>query len=399
MKILTFADYYLPGFRAGGPVRTISAMVSQLPEPLQFLIVTRDRDYADRQAYPGVRVNEWTDVGRAKVLYLPKRNLNISTLVRLVRATGPDIIYANSLFSRITIRLLIARRLGSLGMIPIILAPRGELSAGALRLRRRRKKVFLTVGKHVGLFGRLLWQASTERERSDIMRALGDNQSIRVSQNIAIAPDIFNHHGDHPFQGKSSKRSGAARFVFLSRITPMKNLRTVIELIGTLAGEVSLDIFGPVDDQIYLRECQSAASEVRPNVKITWRGSVAPDDVIPVISGFDFFVLPTLGENFGHVILESLSAGCPVLLSDRTPWNNIEANGAGWILPLEQRARWAEVLQDCVGMDNSSHLEMRLKTRSTAQQFDVHGSAIQQNVALFEEASHRLAKHSRSQGS
>jgi len=391
MKILTFTDYYLPGFKAGGPVRTISGMVSQLPDRFQLLIVTRDRDYADRQAYPGVRVNEWTDVGRAKVLYLPKRNLNISNLIRLVRAAGPDIVYANSLFSRITIRLLVASKLGGIRMLPMVLAPRGEFSAGALKLRRRRKKVFLTLGKNIGLFNRVLWQASTEGERSDIMLALGDNQSIRVSQNIAIAPDIFEHRGDHPLPETSSKRSGTARFIFLSRVSPMKNLRALIELIGALAGEVSLDIFGPVDDPTYLRECQSAASEVRPNVKIVWRGSVAPDNVIHVISGFDFLVLPTLGENFGHVILESLTAGCPVLLSDRTPWNRIEASGAGWILPLEQRARWSEVLQRCVEMDNPSHLVMRLRARSAAEQLCDRESAIKQNVALFDDASQRAA--------
>jgi glycosyltransferase involved in cell wall biosynthesis len=111
--------------------------------------------------------------------------------------------------------------------------------------------------------------------------------------------------------------------------------------------------------------------------------------VTAVIAGFDFFVLPTLGENFGHVILESLSAGCPVLLSDRTPWKRLEADGAGWILPLEQRQRWVEVLQRCVEMDNPTHQEMRKRARGAAQSYAQRESAIQQNVALFEEAVRR----------
>ena len=389
MKILTFMDYYLPGFKAGGPIRTVSMMVSQLPESFKFLIVTRDRDHTDRRAHPGIRTNEWTDVGRAKVWYLPKRDLSIANLARLARLVKPDVLYANSFFSRITIRLLVARSLGLLGEIPMVLAPRGEFSAGALTIRQGRKKVFLTLGRSLGLFGNLLWQASSEAERTDILRALGERQSVRVSQNIAVAPDIFDHRVDHPFPTGAPKRGGAARFVFLSRVSPMKNLRTAIELLGTLSGEVSLDIFGPVDDAKYWRECQAAAAKVPPNVKVTWRGNVSPTDVTAVIAGFDFFVLPTLGENFGHVILESLSAGCPVLLSDRTPWKRLEADGAGWILPLEQRQRWVEVLQRCVEMDNPTHQEMRKRARGAAQSYAQRESAIQQNVALFEEAVRR----------
>ena len=386
MKILTFADYYLPGFKAGGPIRTISAMVSQLPDEIEFLIVTRDRDHTDHHPYANVRTNEWTDVGRAKVLYLPKGDLGLARLVQLVHTVKPDVLYANSLFSRVTIRLLLAQRLGQLGTLPFVLAPRGEFSAGALRIRPGRKKAFLTLGKYSGLFRELLWQASTELEGAEIVRALGERQSVRVSRNIAIAPDIFDHGGDFLAPETVPKRSGSARFVFLSRVSPMKNLHSAIELVGTVSGEVSLDIFGPVDDRKYWQECQAAVAKVRPNVKVAWRGTVNPTEVLACIAGFDFFILPTLGENFGHVILESLSAGCPVLLSDRTSWGRLETDGAGWIMPLEQRGRWIEVLQHCVAMDHPSHQAMRKRATIAARRYDDRQSAVQQNVALFEEA-------------
>jgi glycosyltransferase involved in cell wall biosynthesis len=384
-KILTFTDHYLPGFKAGGPVRTISGMVGQLPRHLQFWIVTRDRDYADRQAYPGVRVNEWTEVGRAKVLYLPKRALSTANLVRLFCAKQPQVIYANSLFSRVTIRLLFASRLGLLGTTPIVLAPRGEFSPGALRIRRLRKRMFLTLSRHAGLFRKLLWQASSEAERSDIERALG-GKLVSEAPRIAIAPDIFEDRGSYAIPVQSGKCRGMARFVFLSRVSPMKNLRTAIELVGSLSGEVSLDIFGPVDDKKYFDECQAAIKGVRSNVRITWRGSVAPDEVVGIIAGFDFFILPTFGENFGHVILESLSASCPVLLSNRTSWCRLEADGAGWIVPLENRTRWLEVLQHCVEMDNLAHQAMRLRASVAAKECQARESAIIQNVGLFEQA-------------
>jgi glycosyltransferase involved in cell wall biosynthesis len=364
-------------------------MVSQLPQSLEFLIVTGDRDHTAEHAYPGVRPNEWTDVGKAKVLYLPKRDLSVASLARLVHATKPNVIYINSLFSRVSIRLLVARRLGGLGTVPVVLAPRGEFSPGALRIRTGRKSVFLALAGRLGFFHDLVWQASTEQERADIMQALGDRQSIRVSRNIAIAQDIFHHQDAQGISTGMCKRGGAARFVFLSRVSPMKNLRVAIELVGRLSGEVSLDIFGPVDDPKYWAECKAATSAVRPNVKVSWRGSVKPAEVVSVIAGYDFFILPTLGENFGHVILEAMSAGCPVLLSNRTPWKRLEEDGGGWILPLEEPARWMEVLQRCVEMNDQEHQEMRQRAISAAPGYAERDSAIRQNVALFEEVIRR----------
>jgi glycosyltransferase involved in cell wall biosynthesis len=384
VKILTFVDNYLPGFKAGGPIRTISAMVSNLPGHLEFLIVTGDRDHTDQEPFPGVRLNEWTDVGRAKVLYRPKRYLGLAHLILLVRAVKPDVIYANSLFSRTSLRLLVARRLRILGKVPMVLAPRGEFSPGALRIRKWRKSVFLALAGPLGFFHDLIWQASTERERDHIVSVLGDRQSVRVSRNIAVAQDIF-EHGSHAKSTGTHKRSGIARFIFLSRVSPMKNLRMAIELVGGLAGDVSLDIFGPADDQKYRTECLASAAAVRSNVKVRWRGNVKPEEVVSVIAGFDFFILPTLGENFGHVILEALCAGCPVLLSDRTPWKKLEEDGAGWVLPLEEPARWKDVLQSCVEMDHSRYQEMSQRATVVAQEYAEPESAIRQNVALFDE--------------
>jgi glycosyltransferase involved in cell wall biosynthesis len=361
-------------------------MVSLLSGRFDFLIVTLDRDFGDHEAYPSARPNEWVQVGMGKVLYMPKRDLRIATLVRIVQSTKPDVLYANSFFSRTTIRLLVARRLGWLGSVPMVLAPRGEFSPGALKLRQGRKRTFLALGSRLGLFRNLLWQASTEFERDDILRAFGSHEEVTVSRSIAIAPDLFEPHDHRHDRSNAPKTRGRARFVFLSRISPKKNLRTAIELIGLLSGDVSLDIYGGIDDQRYWRECQAAMSRVGPGIRTKWHGYLEPNRVIDVFAGFDFFVFPTLGENFGHVILESLRAGCPVVLSDTTPWKRIEADGAGWVLPLAQRDRWGEVLRRCVDMDEESHVAMREGARSAAHRCNDQESAVQQNVALFEAA-------------
>ncbi|MGQ7181765.1 hypothetical protein ACUOA5_45675, partial [Escherichia coli] len=53
-----------------------------------------------------------------------------------------------------------------------------------------------------------------------------------------------------------------------------------------------------------------------------------------------------------HVIVESLLAGCPVIISDQTPWKNIEHEGAGWTIPLEKEETFISALNDIVHMDS-----------------------------------------------
>ena len=63
---------------------------------------------------------------------------------------------------------------------------------------------------------------------------------------------------------------------------------------------------------------------------------------------YDVFYFPTKSENFGQVIWESLSCGCPVLISDQTPWNNIENHHVGWVRSLSMVENFSKVLQGII---------------------------------------------------
>src|SRR5205807_5753274 len=99
-----------------------------------------------------------------------------------------------------------------------------------------------------------------------------------------------------------------------------------------LSKPVEFDIYGPLEDVAYWSRCQSSLREIPPWVQIRYRGELAPSEVCRTFAGYDAFVFPTLGENFGHVIAESLSASCPVICSDRTPWTSVLESGGGAIV-------------------------------------------------------------------
>ena len=74
-KILVFVARYLPGYKSGGPIRSISNLVESLGGEFDFYVVTSDRDAGEDRPYPSIRRSSWTEVGNARVLYLPPESL------------------------------------------------------------------------------------------------------------------------------------------------------------------------------------------------------------------------------------------------------------------------------------------------------------------------------------
>jgi glycosyltransferase involved in cell wall biosynthesis len=68
------------------------------------------------------------------------------------------------------------------------------------------------------------------------------------------------------------------------------------------------------------------------HIRVVYRGELAHEEVRRTFANYDAFILPTRGENFGHAIAESLSASCPVVCSDRTPWTSVLEGGGGTVL-------------------------------------------------------------------
>ena len=119
------------------------------------------------------------------------------------------------------------------------------------------------------------------------------------------------------------------------------------------------------------------------NVKVAYNGPVNHSEVFSVMAKHDLFFLPTLGENFGHVIYEALACGLPVLISDQTPWRNLEAKGIGWDLPLSNPEQFCQVIDKCAVMDSVMFNGMRKNAQTYAKQFYLSSSVVSRNRELF----------------
>ncbi|GAK57150.1 glycosyl transferase group 1 [Candidatus Vecturithrix granuli] len=379
MKILILNDYYLPGYKSGGPLRTLVNMVERLGEEFAFFLMARDRDAGDRSPYPEIQVDAWQYLDRLCVFYASPRGKLFRKLRTGIFQTGPDLLYLNSMFSaHFTITPLCLRRLFLLPRIPVILAPRGMLSPGAIELKGLKKQVFLHLAQLLRLYHGIVWQASSEYEAEDIRCIFGGGVQIVVAPDI-VAPSLLKT----PQPASSPKQIGELKLIFLSRIDRKKNLDAALMMLREIQGNIQFHIYGPVKDQAYWEECQQIIKELPPNIHVQYYGTVLPENVSSLFSEYALFFFPTRSENFGHVILEALSAGCPVLISDQTPWRDLETSRAGWVVPLNQPERFREILKISVNMDQQEHRIWREHARNYAERIITNDEVLDQNRQLF----------------
>lgn len=377
LNILTFVKAYYPGGKGGGPLRSIANAVALLGSEFNFSVVTRDRDYGDRSSYEGIVVGTWSDVRGANVFYLSSGVGFFIQLIRLIFSTRWDVLYLNSFFDhKMTFwGLLAARLLGRDG--DVLLAPRGEFSEGALSFKSAKKRLYIKALKRLGLLRHTIFQASTAAEAEEIEQVLGvDRSRIRIALNLAMPPAALSSAGDE-------QDNGLLKLVFLSRLVPKKNLEFALSLLAKVGGDVIFDVYGVFEDEDYRRACTELASTLPENITVNFNGYVEPDNVGEVLVRSDLFYFPTLGENYGHVIAESLAVGTPVLLSNKTPWSGLEEEGLGWVCALETPNEFVRVLNGFRSVAAGSAYRNRALVREKARKRISSDADIQANREVF----------------
>lgn len=339
MRILTATDYYLPGFR-GGTLRALANIVDRMAPRHEFWIVTGDRDAGERTPYDRVDVGRWHSVGDAQVYYTRRARPALGELTDIVRHVRPDLLLLFGVFSSLSIRLLLLRRVGALPRVPVLLAPAGELTPGALAQKWLKKAIFLRVAFLLRFYDDVHWKATSAAELEDIRSWVGSSARMHLSPEMP--PRALPEAAAPP-----QKTAGSARLLFLSRVSPVKNLHFLLEQLRGLNGHIALDVVGPADED-YLRMCRRIAGTLDASVTVAFLGEVPHEQVMAEYAARHYFVLPSLGESFGYAILEALAAGRPVLISDATPWTGLDRAGAGWTLPLSDPAAWRAALQQCI---------------------------------------------------
>jgi len=379
--VLTTVPYYLPGFKGGGKLVTVRNLVAALNPHFKFKVLTADRDLGEAHSYSGIIANRWIANHACEALYTDARRVSMGAIRGILNRTAYDILHLNTLFSRpFGIGPLLLRKMGLLPRRPVIIAPRGELSPGALAIKSGRKRSFLATARRLGLCEGVIWQASTVLEASDIRAIFG------ARCDLTVAPDLPSSEYRDWRPSQHYKHRGHLEMVFLSRITPKKNLDLALEILHTTSDDITLRICGPIGENDYWARCQKLILTLPRNIRTEYVGPIASSEVGNTLNRHGLFFLPTASENFGFVILEALLAGCPILISDQTPWRDLAIKGVGWDLPLNRPDLFRSAIKECVAMDERTHRAMSFRARELALDYLANDDSAIRNLTMFHRA-------------
>ena len=390
-KILTFVGYYLPGFRGGGPIRSIANLVEVLGGDYDFFIVTSDRDLGDDAPYEGIEGGCWEKVGNARVRYLSKSEKSFFKFCRLVNELDCDVLYLNSFFDRVfSIQVLLARRLGLIRRAPILISPRGEFALAALAIRSAKKRVFISLARILGLHKGANWQASNPHELSQLEDFSSCYGIVIPQENLNVASDLSVASSVVPKSLTEHASLDGLRICFLSRLSPMKNLDFAINVLGKVKSNICFDIYGPKESLDYWVECEKRISMLPGHIRVRYLGEVESSGVVSAIRPYDLFFVPSRGENYGHVFAESLAAGVPILVSDMTPWRKLEELGIGWDWPLSDVANFVSSIESYARLSPSERLSTNLCCLRYSQNARNEDLAVHANRRMLDQVASQL---------
>jgi glycosyltransferase involved in cell wall biosynthesis len=336
-KIFITIPWFVPAFRAGGPVQSVANLVSQLHENVQFYIICQDVDL-NGAVLDGIKVNEWVEFNdHTKVLYSTPGKIS-DTIVKQAEKLKPDILFIVGLFS------------WHFNIVPVlyckgpkkILSVRGMLHPGALSQKRRKKKTFLTLFKLFEYHYSVHFHATDADERNFIINKFGEVAKVSVAGNFP------NKIGRLPMP---EKEDGGLRLITIALVSPMKNILRVIQALMKCSGRIQYSIYGPVKDEEYWDECKEAIKLLPANVTVTYHKEIAPFQVKDALREGHVFILPSKSENFGHAIFEALSAGRPVITSFNTPWKGLKEAEAGINVDVTDEEALVKAIGLFVNMD------------------------------------------------
>jgi glycosyltransferase involved in cell wall biosynthesis len=285
--------------------------------------------------------HDWSRIPVLSRLYLSKSLQN----ALLASSLTADVFHAHGLWLMPNVYpAWVARR----AQKPLVISPRGMLGGAALRFSSLRKQVFWSALQAAAVRGADCLHA-TSRQEHDEIREFG------LRNPIAIIPNGVDIPTYNPFP---RAENGMRTVLYLGRLHPKKGIDQLIAAWAKVEDRHSgwqLEIVGPLTGS-YPEELRRMIAETGIK-RARLMGPAYGADKTEAYQRSDLFVLPTLNENFGNTIAESLALGIPVITTKGAPWEGLETRHCGWWVD-HGVSSLANALDQAMGLDRDRLTDM-----------------------------------------
>jgi glycosyltransferase involved in cell wall biosynthesis len=322
LKILQICAAYKPAFIYGGPTMSVSMLAEQLARAgiSTEVFTTTANGKNELQVSPtqptmvdGVSVRYFRRVTKDHTHFSP------SLLKQLWKESLDfDLIHIHAWWNLVSI---FACMIALMRNVPVLVSPRGTLSEYSFQNKNIGIKwaIHNLLGKY--LLNRCYIHVTSERENNTV-RCLIHPKSITVQPNFVKLPAKI--------ALRNNIASSCLRLLFFSRIEEKKGLDILFDAVAKVAVPFKLTIAGD-GDKDYIEHLKTIAVNNNIADKINWAGFYN-ENKFDVLRQHDLFVLPSYDENFGNTVIESLSVGTPVLISEQVGLADyVKKNNLGWV--------------------------------------------------------------------
>jgi glycosyltransferase involved in cell wall biosynthesis len=367
-KLLICYSYFLPAYKAGGPIQSIANLIRNLHADFDIYVLTSNTEFGGQVLE--IEPNQWVDFeqNKAKVMYLSPENHSFFAIKKILQHLQPDKIFVNGLYSV------------PFTWVPALLYPaktivhvRGMLHPGALNQKSFKKRLFLAGIKITGLQSKVTFCVSDETEALNTKAVFGEKVKVQIAQNFPASFEAL---------PALHKEVGEIKLVSIALISPMKNHALVLEALQQVQSKVVWDIYGPIKDQKYWDQCKQLILNLSSNCEVNYKGELNPTQVYTTLQNYHVFILPSESENFGHALYEAMIAAKPIMTSCHTPWNDLNENLAGWNVQLNTNAI-QDAIENAAALQNETYISMTEKVRDYAVKAINREKIVNENIKLF----------------
>ncbi len=361
MNILHITPSYKPAYVYGGTTISVStlceAQAALLPNQINEAVhkITVYTTTANGNTELDVVTNKPIRIEGVEVWYFNRQtkdhtHFSIELLKKVFKtAQNFDAIHVHSWWNTV---VLLSVLICILKGVKVIVAPRGMLGEYTLQSQKNSPKSIFhkLIGKKLLQKSYLHLTAPIEREE---VNYLNDNRVFVLPNLLSIPTNQNNINQNLKIE---NEQFSIFKLVFMSRIHHKKGIEVLIESIAQFYNQsnniknqkidLQLDLIGKSESIDYENSLKQLISQKTLDNKINWIGWLEGNQKFEHLENSDLFVLPSFNENFANVVIECLSTGTPVLLSDKVGLADyVKEKELGWVCQTNNVESLLQTLQ------------------------------------------------------
>lgn len=232
-----------------------------------------------------------------------------------------DVVHLHGLWDPFLFRIFLISKLKG---AKIVISPHGMLESEALKSSRIKKKIAWFFFQKLMIKFTDLIIVNSEREKENSKKLIKNLNKVVIPNGVNPELGIYDSIRNNPY------------ILFLSRLDPIKGLPVLLEAWARVKNKKSYELVICGDgggDYVSFLNGLIKKYDLAENTFML--GNVSGKYKWSILKNSNFFILPSYSENFGIAVAEALYSGVPVIVSNNTPWLNLEELGIGWNIDVD----------------------------------------------------------------